>query len=183
MTLLKVNTKQWQLISIQIHLEAIIFFYPDEKLMEQGVSFLPLEDLLHQSDIISLHCPLTEQTFHIIRKENIAMMKHGVMIINTGRGKLIDTKDAIEALKSGQVGYLGIDVYEQEEQLFFRDLSADIIQDDLIQRLMSFPNVLLTAHQAFFTQEALSQIAQVTLGNIDDLINQKEMRVKGALVV
>ncbi|HOZ98536.1 MAG TPA: 2-hydroxyacid dehydrogenase [Niabella sp.] len=157
--------------------------YPDEKLMEQGVSFLPLEDLLHQSDIISLHCPLTEQTFHIIRKENIAMMKHGVMIINTGRGKLIDTKDAIEALKSGQVGYLGIDVYEQEEQLFFRDLSADIIQDDLIQRLMSFPNVLLTAHQAFFTQEALSQIAQVTLGNIDDLINQKEMRVKGALVV
>ena len=81
------------------------------------------------------------------------------------------------------MGYLGIDVYEQEEQLFFRDLSADIIQDDLIQRLMSFPNVLLTAHQAFFTQEALSQIAQVTLGNIDDLINQKEMRVKGALVV
>jgi D-lactate dehydrogenase len=102
-------------------------------------------------------------------------MKKGVMLINTSRGGLIDTKSVIDALKSKQIGYLGIDVYEQEEKLFFRDLSANIIEDDTIQRLMSFPNVLVTAHQAFFTAEALQQIADVTLNNIKDLIEGKNL--------
>jgi D-lactate dehydrogenase len=101
----------------------------------------------------------------------MAMMKDGVMLINTSRGGLIDTKAAITGLKKGKIGSLGIDVYEQEEKLFFRDLSGDIIQDDTIQRLMSFPNVIITAHQAFFTKEALTQIAEVTLGNISAWMN------------
>ena len=98
------------------------------------------------------------------------MMKEGVMLINTSRGALIDTSDAIDGLKAGKIGYLGLDVYEQEEKLFFNDLSENIIQDDIIMRLMSFPNVLVTAHQGFFTEEALSQIAQVTLTNIDAFV-------------
>jgi D-lactate dehydrogenase len=140
-----------------------------------GVTFLPLIELLIQSDIISLHCPLNEQTKHIINPETIAMMKKGVMLINTSRGGLIDTSAAIEALKKGQIGYLGIDVYEQEENLFFRDLSSDIIADDTIQRLMSFPNVLVTAHQAFFTEEALTQITLTTLRNIDNILAGKKL--------
>lgn len=120
-----------------------------------GVTYHPLSDVL-QTDIISLHCPLNEQTKYLINTETIGMMKSGVMLINTSRGGLIDTKAAIQGLKSGQIAYLGIDVYEQEEHLFFRDLSGTVIQDDEIQRLMSFPNVLITAHQAFFTDEALS---------------------------
>ena len=155
----------------------------DKKLEAAGVVFLPLIDLLQQSDIISLHCPLNEQTTHIISRQTIALMKPGVMIINTGRGKLIHTKDAIEALKTGHIGYLGIDVYEQEEKLFFKDLSGDIIQDDIIQRLMSFPNVLVTAHQAFFTEEALEQIAVITLESIIAIADKKLPGVAGALVV
>ena len=104
------------------------------------------------------------------------------MIINTGRGKLIDTKAAIAALKTGHIGYLGLDVYEQEEKLFFKDLSGDIIQDDIIQRLMSFPNVLVTAHQAFFTKEALQEIAATTLGSIDALTKGENPATPGALV-
>lgn len=157
--------------------------YPDKALEATGVNYLPFEDVLRQSDIISLHCPLTDDTFHLIKKETIDLMKKGVMIINTGRGKLIDTRAAIDALKTGHIGYLGIDVYEQEEQLFFKDLSANIIQDDVIQRLMSFPNVLVTAHQAFFTKEALEQIAAITCNNIQSLINGKEPEVKGAVLV
>jgi D-lactate dehydrogenase len=133
----------------------------------KGVSFLPLMDVLEQSDIISLHCPLTEQTKHVINATTLAHMKKGSMLINTSRGALIDTKAAIEALKSGQLGYLGIDVYELEEKLFFHNLSEEIIQDDIIMLLMSFPNVLITAHQGFFTEEALGQIAQTTLTSID----------------
>lgn len=155
----------------------------DKNLEAEGVVFLPLIELLQQSDIISLHCPLTEQTTHLIDKQTIPYMKKGVMIINTGRGKLIDTKDAIDALKTGHIGYLGIDVYEQEEQLFFKDLSSHIIQDDMIQRLMSFPNVLVTAHQAFFTKEALAQIATVTLSSIATLDKGEQPATKGALVV
>lgn len=155
----------------------------DKNLEAAGVVFLPLIELLQQSDIISLHCPLTEQTTHLIDKQTIAYMKRGVMIINTGRGKLIDTKDTIDALKTGHIGYLGIDVYEQEEQLFFKDLSAHIIQDDMIQRLMSFPNVLVTAHQAFFTKEALEQIATVTLDSVAALGKEEHPATKGALVV
>jgi D-lactate dehydrogenase len=140
-----------------------------------GVKFTSLDEVLKESDIISLHCPLNDQTRHIINSRRIASMKKGVMLINTSRGGLIDTKAVINALKSKQIGYLGIDVYEQEEKLFFRDLSANIIEDDTIQRLMSFPNVLVTAHQAFFTAEALQQIADVTLNNVRDLIEGKKI--------
>jgi D-lactate dehydrogenase len=146
-----------------------------------GVEFKPLQEVL-QSDIVSLHCPLNDQTKHIINDTTIAMMKKGVMLINTSRGGLIDTKAVIQALKSGQIGYLGIDVYEQEEKLFFRDLSSDIIQDDLIQRLMSFPNVLITAHQAFFTEDALSQISTTTLKNIKDFHEKGNLENKAAFL-
>ena len=137
-------------------------------LKERGVKYNSLEVLLKTSDIISLHCPLTPETHHLINKEAFSMMKKGVMLINTSRGAVIDTKEAIRALKSQKLGYLGIDVYEQEENLFFRDLSEQIVSDDLIARLMSFPNVLITAHQGFFTEEAMTQIAKVTLQNISD---------------
>ncbi|MEP7144217.1 MAG: 2-hydroxyacid dehydrogenase [Ferruginibacter sp.] len=134
----------------------------------KGVDYLPLVDIFAQADIISLHCPLNEQTIHIINEQTIAMMKNGVMIINTSRGALIDTAAAIKGLKTGRIGYLGLDVYEQESKLFFNDLSENIIQDDDIMRLISFPNVLITAHQGFFTEEALTQIARITLANIED---------------
>ncbi|MBC7890178.1 MAG: 2-hydroxyacid dehydrogenase [Ferruginibacter sp.] len=134
----------------------------------KGVEYLPLTDIFQQADIISLHCPLNEQTSHIINEQTIAMMKEGVMIINTSRGALIDTIAAIGGLKTGHIGYLGLDVYEQEQKLFFNDLSENIIQDDDIMRLISFPNVLITAHQGFFTEEALTQIARITMQNVDD---------------
>lgn len=136
-------------------------------LASRGVEYVPLIDLLEQSTIISLHCPLNEQTKHIINQQTIGMMKDEVMLINTSRGALIDTAQVIDALKSGKIAYLGLDVYEQEEKLFFKDLSENVIQDDMIMRLLSFPNVLITSHQGFFTEEALSQIAKITLGNID----------------
>ncbi len=144
---------------------------PDEALQSKGVVFKTLPELIQQSDIVSLHCPLNPQTHHIIDANNIGLMKKGVMLINTSRGGLIDTQAAITALKSEQIGYLGIDVYEQEEKLFFKDLSASVIEDDVIQRLMSFPNVLVTAHQAFFTREALTEITVATLSNIQKLHN------------
>ncbi|MBL3657473.1 2-hydroxyacid dehydrogenase [Fulvivirga sediminis] len=142
--------------------------YPNDELKKAGIEYVSFEKLLNKSDIISLHCPLTPETNHLINAKSFAQMNDGVMLINTSRGALIDTKDAIEALKSGRLGYLGIDVYEQEEQLFFRDLSESIIADDMITRLISFPNVLITAHQGFFTNEALSQIAVTTIKNIND---------------
>ncbi|WP_105189601.1 MULTISPECIES: 2-hydroxyacid dehydrogenase [unclassified Pseudoalteromonas] len=135
-------------------------------------------ELLANSDIISLHCPLNEQTHHIINKPALATMKRGVMLINTGRGALLDTKACIEALKSGQLGYLGLDVYEQESELFFKDRSEEILQDDVFARLLTFKNVLITGHQGFFTQEALEQIVQTTYFNLhqfakgDTLTNQ-----------
>ena len=140
--------------------------YPDASLTEKGITYTSFEELLKQSDIISLHCPLTPENHYLINKETLALTKPGVTIVNTSRGGLINTADIIHALKTKQVGALCIDVYEQEEKLFFRDLSASIIDDDNIHRLMSFPNVLITAHQAFFTEEALTEIAQVTLHNI-----------------
>ena len=148
-----------------------------------GVRFVDIETIFKESDIISLHCPLNDKTSHIINENSLAQMKNNVMIINTSRGGLIDTTDIISALKSGKVGYLGIDVYEQEEKLFFRDLSGNIIQDDDIQRLMSFPNVLVTAHQAFFTNEALTQIASVTYTNIKSLLLENDIENKAALLV
>ena len=142
--------------------------FPSAEMEKAGVLYRPLDEVLAQSDIISLHCPLLPETHHLINRQAFSKMKKGVMLINTSRGAVIDTADAIEALKSEQLGYFGIDVYEQEEKLFFRDLSEEIIADDIIARLISFPNVLITSHQGFFTKEALEQIAAVTLKNIDD---------------
>lgn len=133
-----------------------------------GVQYLPLMEVLEQSDIVSLHCPLTEQTKHLINEVTLDSMKNGSMLINTSRGGLIDTMSAIAALKKGKLGYLGIDVYEQEEKLFFYDLSENIIEDDVIMRLLSFSNVLITSHQGFLTDEALTKIALVTLQNVSD---------------
>ena len=131
-----------------------------------GVEYVTLDELLRGSDIVSLHCPLNEHTHHLINAARLATMKRGVMLINTSRGRLIDTRAAIAALKSGQIGYLGIDVYEEEEQLFFEDLSSQIIHDDVFMRLLTFPNVMVTAHQAFFTDEALLNIAGTTIANV-----------------
>ncbi len=133
---------------------------------KMGVHYCSLEELYKKSDIISLHCPLNSQTQYIINEKSFLLMKAGVMIINTSRGKLINTDDVIKALKLKKIGYLGIDVYEQEENLFFNDLSESIIEDELILRLMTFPNVLITSHQAFLTHEALTRIAETTLLNI-----------------
>jgi len=140
----------------------------NRQLEAAGVTYLPLIDILGAADIISLHCPLTEQTQHIINAQTIAMMKEGVMLINTSRGALVNTAAAIDGLKSRRIGYLGLDVYEQEETLFFNDLSENIIDDEDIMRLLSFPNVLITSHQGFFTEEALAEIARVTLRNVDE---------------
>ena len=154
----------------------------NKELEELGVEYLPLLDALREADIVSLHCPLMEQTHHLINTETIDIMKPGVMLINTSRGGLVDTKAVITALKSRKIGYLGLDVYEQEDKLFFRDLSENIIEDDTIQRLMSFPNVLVTAHQAFFTEEALDQIADITLDNINKLDHGQILTNKAALL-
>ena len=143
--------------------------HPNEQLSQSGVVYVENETLLKESDIISLHCPLTPETTYMINRQTLRMMKPGVMLINTSRGALLNTNHVIKALKKGQVGYLGIDVYEQEEKLFFKDRSEEILQDDEIARLMTFPNVLITAHQAFFTREALEQIATTTLRNLEEL--------------
>lgn len=140
--------------------------FPNETCRDLGVIYVSNEELYQQSDIISLHCPLTQDSRHLISEQALAHMKTGVMLINTGRGALIDTKAIIQALKNGKLGYLGIDVYEEEENLFFQNLSDTIIQDDTFARLQTFPNVLVTGHQAFFTKEALTNIAEITLNNI-----------------
>jgi D-lactate dehydrogenase len=154
----------------------------DQEIEKLGVHYETLENIFKWSDIISLHCPLNDSTKYMINKSSLSQMKDNIMLINTSRGALINTTDSIEALKIGKVGYLGIDVYEQEEKLFFKDLSEDIIQDDDIQRLMSFPNVLVTAHQAFFTNEALTQIAITTFKNVSDLITKNDIDNKAALL-
>jgi D-lactate dehydrogenase len=155
--------------------------FSSEELQKLGVEYVSLEELFKQSDIISLHCPLNTQTKYIINNNSFSLMKEGVMLINTGRGALVNTKDAITALKNKKLGYLGIDVYEQEAAIFFRDLSESIMLDELFARLMTFPNVLITAHQAFFTKEALEQIATITLQNLTDFENNAELKseVKG----
>lgn len=147
--------------------------YPNDMLKKQGVEYRSLNDLLSVSDVVSLHCPLTHDTFHIINKQSLSHIKEGAMLINTSRGKLIDTDASIDALKEKKLGYLGIDVYAEEEKLFFKDLSEMIIDDDKIARLMQFPNVLITAHQGFLTREALEQIAMTTLQNLTDYENGK----------
>nr|WP_110670269.1 2-hydroxyacid dehydrogenase [Salinicola halophilus] len=139
--------------------------YPADAFADYG-EIVPLDTLLARADIVSLHCPLTEQTHHLIDETSLAKMKSGAMLVNTSRGALIDTPAVIEALKSRKLGALAIDVYEQESELFFHDHSAEIITDDVFARLSSFPNVLITGHQGFFTAEALSEIAAVTCANL-----------------
>jgi len=131
-----------------------------------GAKYVSKEELYAHSDIISLHLPLMKETYHVINPQTLGQMKDGVMLINTSRGGLIDSFSLIEGLKSGKIGYLGLDVYEEEENLFFKDLSGQVIQDDVFARLLSFPNVLITGHQAFFTSTAMENIADTTLGNI-----------------
>ncbi len=134
--------------------------------LELGVNYVPLEKLFQESDLITLHCPLTRETHHMINAESLDKMKKGVVLINTSRGALIDTKAVIKSLKSGKVGALGLDVYEEEGDLFFEDQSNKVIQDDIFARLLTFPNVVITGHQAFFTKEALDNIAETTIENI-----------------
>jgi len=133
-----------------------------------GVTYTDLDEIYRRSDIISLHVPLTKSTRHLVDEKAFSKMKKGAMLINTGRGALIDTKALIGALKTGQVGAAGLDVYEEEENIFFQDLSEKVLQDDVLARLMTFPNVLITAHQAFLTREALHNIVETTLQNIQD---------------
>ena len=139
---------------------------PNEECIRLGVEYVGLSELFHQSDIVSLHTPLLPDTLHLINRETLAQMKPGVMLINTSRGALIDTRAVIDALKNGQVGYLGLDVYEEETALFFEDRSSTVIPDDVFARLLTFPNVVVTGHQAFLTHEALGRIAQITLENL-----------------
>ena len=133
-----------------------------------GARYVSLNEIFSASDIITLHCPLIPETYHLINAQAVQEMKKGVMLINTSRGALIDTKAVVNGLKSGKVGHLGLDVYEEESDLFFEDLSTAVIQDDTFSRLLTFPNVVITGHQAFFTQEALTAIAETTMKNITD---------------
>lgn len=139
-----------------------------------GVRYVSKEELFAQSDIITLHCPLLPATRHLINEESLARMKRGVMLINTSRGALVDTEAVIRALKSGKIGLLGLDVYEEEADLFFEDFSTQVIQDDVFARMLTFPNVLITAHQAFFTRQAMEAIARETLANITAFEQGKE---------
>lgn len=142
--------------------------YPNEECQALGARYTTLEELYRASDIVTLHCPLTPETHHLIDSRAISQMKPCVMLINTSRGAVVDTCAVIAGLKSGKIGYLGLDVYEEEGDLFFEDLSNQVIQDDLFVRLMTFPNVIMTGHQAFFTREAMTHIAETTLENIRD---------------
>ena len=146
--------------------------YPDKKWSEENnISYCALDELYQKSDVISLHSPLTPETYHMINDKALSMMKKDVLIINTGRGALIETKSLIKALKTRSIGGAGLDVYEEEEKIFFEDWSNTIIQDDVLARLITFPNVILTGHQAFLTDEALTAIANTTLENIDLFMN------------
>jgi D-lactate dehydrogenase len=147
--------------------------YPNEELRRKGVTYMEKNEVFRHADILSLHCPLTPETNQVVNRETLGLMKKGAMLINTSRGKLINTNDAIEALREKRLGYLGIDVYAEEEKLFFRDLSEHIIDDEKIMQLMTFPNVLITAHQGFLTREALNEIAATTLKNISDYAKGK----------
>lgn len=142
--------------------------FPNKECVALGVEFVRLDHLFSDSHIVSLHCPLTPENHHLISDAALAKMRDGVMIINTSRGALIDTRAVIEALKSGRVGYLGLDVYEEEGDLFFEDLSDKIIADDIFTRLLTFPNVLITGHQAFFTRNAMDNIAATTIANLTE---------------
>lgn len=158
-----------------MHILAYDLFPDRDFAREKGFEYVDLDPLYRQSDIISLHCPLTPENVHMINKKSIAVMKDGVMIINTGRGKLINTRDLIGGLKSRKIGAAGLDVYEEETEYFFEDFSQEVIDDDVLARLMTFPNVLITSHQGFFTREALTKIAETTLENIRLFLEEDRM--------
>jgi len=139
---------------------------PNPACVALGATYLPLPDLLSQADIVSLHCPLTAATRHLIDAAALARMKPGAILVNTGRGALVDAAAVIGGLKSGRLAGLALDVYEEEERLFFEDHSGEVLQDDVFARLLTFPNVVITGHQAFFTEEALDAIARITLQNV-----------------
>ncbi len=143
--------------------------FPNPECEQAGVRYATLREVFAGADIVSLHCPLTPETYHLIDAQAIDRMKRGVVLINTSRGALIDAAAVVEGLKSGQIGYLGLDVYEEEADLFFEDLSNEVIQDDVFARLLTFPNVIVTGHQAFFTHTALQNIADTTLANIKEV--------------
>ncbi|WP_299801627.1 2-hydroxyacid dehydrogenase [uncultured Shewanella sp.] len=144
--------------------------YPNQAVIDLGIEYLSLEQLYPICDVISLHCPLTQDNHHLLSENSFSQMKPGVMVINTSRGGLLNALDAMEALKSGQLGSLGLDVYENEKELFFEDKSSEIIQDDVFRRLSACHNVIFTGHQAFLTEEALSAIAHTTLTNVTQLL-------------
>ncbi|MFD2167418.1 2-hydroxyacid dehydrogenase [Thalassotalea euphylliae] len=147
----------------------------NDEAVAMGCRYVSADTLFEESDIISLHCPLLPQTKHIINEQSLAKMRPDVMLINTSRGGLIDSHAVVKALKERRLGYLGIDVYELESSLFFEDLSGEIIQDDVFARLSTFPNVLITGHQGFFTQEAISTIAKTTISNLQHLLEKKTL--------
>jgi len=149
--------------------------YPSAEFEALGVRYAQPGEIGARADIISLHCPLTPETHYIINADTLSRAKRGALLVNTSRGGLVDTEAAIEALKSGQLGGLAIDVYEQEADLFFRDLSSTIISDDVFQRLLSFPNVIVTGHQAFFTREAISTICETTIKSISEFAAGKPL--------
>jgi D-lactate dehydrogenase len=150
--------------------------YPDEEFaLVNAMQYVTLDELFQRSDIITLHCPLTPETRYVINAESIAKMKDGVMIVNTGRGQLIDTNALIEGLKSRKIGSAALDVYEEEGNYFYEDTSDAVIVDDTLARLLSFNNVYVTSHQAFFTREALHNIANTTLRNVKDFVEGKSL--------
>ena len=153
-----------------------VIAYDPYPIPEPTFEYVTFDKLCQEADIISLHCPLTESTHHLLNKENFNHMKDGVIIINTSRGALIESESLVEALKSHKVGAAGLDVYEEESEFFFEDLSNVIIQDDVLARLVSLPNVVVTSHQAFLTQEALIQIAETTFNNLRDYFEDKPLK-------
>ncbi|MGZ3789406.1 MAG: 2-hydroxyacid dehydrogenase [Bacteriovorax sp.] len=163
-------------IAVGFGMEVLAYDVFPNKSLEESLhfSYVSLDTLYRDADIISLNCPLTAETHHLINEESISKMKEGIIIINTGRGKLIDTKALIQGLKHKKIAGAGLDVYEEEGDYFFEDFSNKILPDDNLVRLLSFNNVILTSHQAFFTKEAMTQIAQVTLQNVDDFFSGKE---------
>jgi D-lactate dehydrogenase len=150
--------------------------YPNEEFATAtGAKYVELDEIYRRADVVSLHCPLSQGTHHIINAQSLARMKDGVMIVNTGRGGLIDAKALIDALKSGKVSSAGLDVYEEESEYFFEDFSTQILTDDVLARLLTFSNVLITSHQGFFTREAMGNIARTTLQNVRDFFDGKPL--------
>ena len=158
-------------------MELIVYdkFPNEEWAKEIGAKYVSVEEIFRESDVLSLHCPLTEETKHIVNHDTMKMMKSDAVIINTGRGALIDSKALVHALKHKHIGGIGMDVYEEESKYFFNDWSTEVMTDDVLARLLTFPNVIITGHQAFLTTNALKNISDVTLQNIKDFSEGKEL--------